>query len=213
MVFLIDKNIVINSNQKHYIIHDGDASNHQNKQERGSRRRTLISRASIFHCQGKEARNPNFMDPNCSLTNQMALKKALVDFNHQAVASSEQHKEVSLSLADEIAHICPVQSNPQALVRLLNEGKTRCYGLIIDALAESPSTMDKFIDVFFREWERLLTTSKKWCRHFLGEGKRNVDGAGVRDNGSWAKKKIGKRSCPWRWEFLFWLVIFRTSNQ
>lgn len=108
----------------------------------------LVARASIFHCRAKEARIPNLIDLNDLPTNYVALKKTSVDFNHQAVASSEQHKEVSLSLADEIAHICPIQSNPQALVRLLNEGKTRCYGLI-DALAESPSTMTSLSMSFF----------------------------------------------------------------
>lgn len=186
MVFLIDKNIVINSNQKHYIIHDGDASNHQNKQERGSRRRTLISRASIFHCQGKEARNPNFMDPNCSLTNQMALKKALVDFNHQAVASSEQQKEVSVSLADEIAHIRRVQSDPQAVVRLVKE-RPDAMGSFMDALAESPSTMDKFIDVF-SENEKVVDHVQKIIQAFVGENKRSSNGAGLNGSGSEPKK-------------------------
>lgn len=116
----------------------------------------------------------------------MALKKALVDFNHQAVASSEQQKEVSVSLADEIAHIRRVQSDPQAVVRLVKE-RPDAMGSFMDALAESPSTMDKFIDVF-SENEKVVDHVQKIIQAFVGENKRSSNGAGLNGSGSEPKK-------------------------
>lgn len=164
----------------------------------------LVARTSIFHCRARKARIPSLIDPNDLPTNHVALKKTSVDFNHQAVASSEQHKEVSLSLADEIAHICPVQSNPQALVRLLNEGKTRCYGLIIDALAESPSTMDKFIDVFFSRMRKVVDHLQKVMQTFFGRGQEERRRSWC--EGQWElsqKKKLGKDRVPGGESFCF----------
>lgn len=146
----------------------------------------LVVRTSIFHCRARKARIPSLIDPNDLPTNHVALKKTSVDFNHQAVASSEQQKEVSVSLADEIAHIRRVQSDPQAVVRLVKE-RPDAMGSFMDALAESPSTMDKFIDVF-SENEKVVDHVQKIIQAFVGENKRSSNGAGLNGSGSEPKK-------------------------